>query len=114
MQGWATDGQLRDEERHVVSSGGSYWYKEGRGSDCNQVEHNPLEHGRLDLYPPFLESIPMEICQHRCHAASHLTSLAALHCTISSLLILRFDIALTVCGSYTQEEYSNMGITRDL
>ena len=43
-----------------MSSGGSYWYKERRGRDGKQVVHNPVEHGCIDLHPPFLESIPME------------------------------------------------------
>ena len=76
-----------------MSSGGSYWYKEGRGRDGNQDVHDPVEHGRLDLHPSFLESIPMEICQHRSHAAG--SFIIAFYkpgetlLTISSVLTLR-------------------------
>ena len=52
---------LWEAESHVVSSGHPCWYERWSGRDSSQVVY------MTDLLPPFLESIPTEICQHRCH-----------------------------------------------
>ena len=85
----------------TVSFGGSYWYKERCGRDGNQVLHNPVEHVWLELHPSFLKSIPMEICQHQCHADSPF--IITFHKPCGSLLhhFQFVDITLTIRVPYT-------------